>query len=180
MRRGRAHVDRRATLPVAPGDPGGTPLAASLHRLLLLGPLALADFDGVVNWAEPVTLEGRRCDHLHLPLAPGLGGMVADRLSLFIDRDDLSQDQRLQALSELGLDYLKAGLLDRAEDIFTGLRGTSQNEAALNFLLEIYQQEKEWRKAIEIARQLPSRSWRMAGSSGVRPTRPRNICMTLG
>lgn len=69
--------------------PGATPLATSLHRLLLLGPLALADFDGLVNWAEPVTLEGRRCDHLHLPLAPGQGGMVADRLSLFIDRDQL-------------------------------------------------------------------------------------------
>jgi hypothetical protein len=70
-------------------DPGATPLAAALHRLLLLGPIALADFDGVVNWAEPVTLDGRRCDHLHLPLAPGLGGTVADRLSLFIDRDQL-------------------------------------------------------------------------------------------
>jgi hypothetical protein len=70
-------------------DPGATPLAASLHRLLVLGPLALDGFDGQVNWAEPVTLEGHRCDHLHLPLAPGLGGMVADRLSLFIDRDDL-------------------------------------------------------------------------------------------
>lgn len=69
--------------------PGATPLATSLHRLLLLGPLALADFDGLVNWAEPVTLDGQRCDHLHLPLAPGLGGMVADRLSLFIDRDQL-------------------------------------------------------------------------------------------
>ncbi len=72
-----------------PMDPGATPLAASLQRLLLLGPLALADFNGLVNWAEPVTLDGRRCDHLHLPLAPGLGGMVADRLSLFIDRDQL-------------------------------------------------------------------------------------------
>lgn len=70
-------------------DPGATPLAAALHRLLLLGPIALAGFDGIVNWAEPVTLDGRRCDHLHLPLAPGLGGMVADRLSLLIDRDQL-------------------------------------------------------------------------------------------
>jgi len=72
-----------------PMDPGATPLAASLQRLLLLGPLALADFNGLVNWAEPVTLDGRRCDHLHLPLAPGLGGTVADRLSLYIDRDQL-------------------------------------------------------------------------------------------
>jgi lipopolysaccharide biosynthesis regulator YciM len=72
-----------------------------------------------------------------------------------VDREGLKEEQRLQALVELGHDYLKAGLLDRAEDIFLSLRGTTQNETALNFLLEIYQQEKEWRKAIDIARQLP-------------------------
>ena len=75
-----------------------------------------------------------------------------------VEREGLKEEQRQHALAELGHDYLKAGLLDRAEDIFTGLRGTSQNEAALNFLLEIYQQEKEWRKAIVIARQLPDHS----------------------
>ncbi len=75
-----------------------------------------------------------------------------------VEREGLNEEQRLHALAELGHDYLKAGLLDRAEDIFVGLRGTSQNEAALNFLLEIYQQEKEWRKAIDIARQLPDHS----------------------
>lgn len=75
-----------------------------------------------------------------------------------VEREGLKEEQRQHALAELGHDYLKAGLLDRAEDIFTGLRGTSQNEAALNFLLEIYQQEKEWRKAIDIARQLPDHS----------------------
>lgn len=82
-------ADGTAALHADSHDPGATPLAASLHRLLLLGPLALAGFDGLVNWAEPVTLDGRRCDHLHLPLAPGLGGVVADRLSLFIDREQL-------------------------------------------------------------------------------------------
>lgn len=101
-----------AALQVTPGDPGGTPLTAALHRLLLLGPLALADFDGVVNWAEPVTLEGRRCDHLHLPLAPGLGGMVADRLSLFIDRDQLWL-RRLQ-VSLSGLDRAAVVAVDLA------------------------------------------------------------------
>lgn len=95
-----------------PSDPGATPLAASLHRLLLLGPMALADVDAVVNWAEPVTLEGRRCDHLHLPLAPGLGGMVADRLSLFIDRDQLWL-RRLQ-VSLTGLDRATVATVDLA------------------------------------------------------------------
>lgn len=76
-----------------------------------------------------------------------------------IERDatqaQLTEEQRLQALSELGQDYLKAGLLDRAEEIFLKLRSTSRDEEALRFLLEIYQQEKEWQKAIAIARQMP-------------------------
>jgi lipopolysaccharide assembly protein B len=76
-----------------------------------------------------------------------------------IERDaslsQLSSDQRLHALSELGQDYLKAGLLDRAEEIFLKLRGTGRDEEALRSLLEIYQQEKEWEKAIEIAGLMP-------------------------
>jgi lipopolysaccharide biosynthesis regulator YciM len=72
-----------------------------------------------------------------------------------VERDNLTEEQRLHALSELGQDFLKLGLLDRAEDIFVKLRGTSRNEEALRILLEIYQQEKEWQKAIEIAEQLP-------------------------
>lgn len=61
----------------------------------------------------------------------------------------------MHALSELGQDYLKAGLLDRAE-IFLKLRGTECDEDALKNLLEIYQQEKEWGKAIEMAEVLPN------------------------
>lgn len=72
-----------------------------------------------------------------------------------IERDTLTQEQRLQALAELGQDFLKAGLLDRAEEIFVKLRGTTRNEEALRVLLEIYQQEKEWQKAIAIAEDLP-------------------------
>ena len=75
-----------------------------------------------------------------------------------VDRADLRDDQRLQALDALGQDYLKAGLLDRAEDAFRRLRGSALDENALKFLLEIYQQEKEWAKAIEIARELPDHS----------------------
>ncbi len=62
-------------------------VAADLHRLLLLGLIALAEHPGPVNWAEPVTLDNRRCDHLHLLLLPGLGGGAGDRVSLFIDRE---------------------------------------------------------------------------------------------
>ena len=72
-----------------------------------------------------------------------------------IDRVDLAEIFRLQALSELGQDYLKAGLLDRAEDIFDKLLGTPREEEAKRNLLEIYQLEKDWQKAIAIAEELP-------------------------
>ncbi|WP_150430157.1 lipopolysaccharide assembly protein LapB [Dechloromonas sp. CZR5] len=72
-----------------------------------------------------------------------------------IDLPDLDERVRLQALLELGQDYLKAGLLDRAEEIFNKLLGTSFEEEAKRNLLEIYQVGKEWLKAVEIARELP-------------------------
>ncbi|MGE5466153.1 MAG: lipopolysaccharide assembly protein LapB [Ignavibacteria bacterium] len=79
-----------------------------------------------------------------------------------IERDgsasQLNEEQRLHALAELGEDYLKAGLLDRAEEIFLKLRGTARDEEALKFLLEIYQQEKEWGKAISVAQAMPNHS----------------------
>jgi lipopolysaccharide assembly protein B len=73
-----------------------------------------------------------------------------------IDRPDLAEEQKRQALFELAQDYLKAGLLDRAEELFLKLEGTPQAEAALKFLLEIYEQEKDWYKAIGAAEKLES------------------------
>ncbi|MCL2162769.1 MAG: lipopolysaccharide assembly protein LapB [Betaproteobacteria bacterium] len=74
---------------------------------------------------------------------------------LLVDREDLTEEQRLQSLGELGQDFLKAGLLDRAEAVFLKLRGTRVDDVASRYLLEIYQQEKDWAKAIGIARALP-------------------------
>ncbi len=73
-----------------------------------------------------------------------------------VERVDLAQDQKLVALFELAQDYLKAGLLDRAEELFVKLEGTPHAEPALKFLLEIYQQEKDWQKAIVAAQKLES------------------------
>jgi lipopolysaccharide biosynthesis regulator YciM len=74
---------------------------------------------------------------------------------LLVDREDLTQEQRLQSLGELGQDFLKAGLLDRAEAVFLKLKGTRVDDVASRYLLEIYQQEKDWVKAIGIASTLP-------------------------
>jgi lipopolysaccharide biosynthesis regulator YciM len=71
-----------------------------------------------------------------------------------VDRADLATEQRLTALHELAQDYLKAGLLDRAEDMFLKLKGTSYEQSALKFLLEIYEQEKDWLKAIEASHRM--------------------------
>jgi len=72
-----------------------------------------------------------------------------------VDREDINEDQRLQALGELGQDYLKAGLLDRAEAVFERLRDTRLSDIAFKYLIEIYQQEKDWQKAIDIIAALP-------------------------
>jgi len=73
-----------------------------------------------------------------------------------VARPDLGKDQKTLALYELAQDYLKAGLLDRAEELFLSLEGTQYAEPALKFLLEIYEQEKDWRKAIVVAGKLES------------------------
>lgn len=71
-----------------------------------------------------------------------------------VERDDLPDEQKLKALSELGQDYLKAGILDRAENIFNQLEKTAYAVQARKFLLEIYVQVKDWHKAIAAAREL--------------------------
>jgi lipopolysaccharide biosynthesis regulator YciM len=73
-----------------------------------------------------------------------------------VERADLAQEQKLAALFELAQDYLKAGLLDRAEELFLKLEGTAHAEEALKFLLDIYEREKDWQKAIGIAEKLES------------------------
>lgn len=72
-----------------------------------------------------------------------------------LDLPEIEESIRLHALLELGQDFLKAGLLDRAEEIFNKLLGTSYELEAKRNLLEIYQLGKEWQKAIDIARELP-------------------------
>lgn len=69
-----------------------------------------------------------------------------------IARPQLERHYREQSLFELGQDYLSAGVLDRAERIFLELvNEKSHAGAALKTLIDIYQQEKEWRKAIDMA-----------------------------
>ncbi len=72
-----------------------------------------------------------------------------------IAKPGLGPEQRTQALLELGEDYMRAGLLDRAERLFSELiESDAHTPAALRSLLEIYQQEKDWEKSLEQAQRL--------------------------
>ncbi|MDJ0759116.1 MAG: lipopolysaccharide assembly protein LapB [Woeseiaceae bacterium] len=72
-----------------------------------------------------------------------------------IARPDLAAEQRDQALYSLAKDYLHAGLLDRAEKLFARLADGSRYQVqALDSLCRIYEQEKEWQKAIDAGQRL--------------------------
>jgi lipopolysaccharide biosynthesis regulator YciM len=72
-----------------------------------------------------------------------------------IARPDLASEQRDQALYSLAKDYLAAGLLDRAEKLFVRLgQGSRYQVQALEALCGIYEQERDWTKAIDAGQRL--------------------------
>ena len=71
-----------------------------------------------------------------------------------LDKKELTANQKNAVKAELAQDYLKAGLYDRAEELFKGLDDTRYQQPALNALLEIYVREREWLQAIEAATEL--------------------------
>src|ERR1051325_5111440 len=73
-----------------------------------------------------------RAIHLHLNLLEG---------------KELAPQQKLAVKAELAQDYLKAGLLDRAEELFKSLDDSRYEQPALRALLEIYVREREWDQA---------------------------------
>jgi lipopolysaccharide biosynthesis regulator YciM len=91
------------------------------------------------------TGETDRAIHLHMNL---------------LENYELTEQQSTSIKVELAQDYFKAGLYDRAEELFLALRHTRYEQAALRHLLEIYVKEREWSQAIAIATELE-------GSSGI-------------
>ena len=74
-----------------------------------------------------------------------------------IARPELKPEIRQQCSIELARDYLKSGFLDRAEQIFKRLSFEIDNPViACLHLKEIYEQEKEWKKAIDISERIQS------------------------
>ncbi|HAJ71612.1 MAG TPA: lipopolysaccharide assembly protein LapB [Methylophilaceae bacterium] len=85
------------------------------------------------------TGETDRAIHLHLNL---------------LEKKELTESQKNAVKAELAQDYLKAGLFDRAEELFKSLDDTRYRQPALRSLLEIYVREREWVQAIESATEL--------------------------
>ncbi|GAA0910527.1 lipopolysaccharide assembly protein LapB [Luteibacter anthropi] len=72
-----------------------------------------------------------------------------------VSRQGLSDEMKTIALLELGEDYMRAGLLDRAETLFSDLVAMDAlAPSALRHLIAIYQHEREWHKAIDHARRM--------------------------
>ncbi len=74
-------------------------------------------------------------------------------------RPSLEATQRSIALMELAKDYMHAGLLDRAESLLQDVvKHPLQKAEAFEQLLTIYQRERDWNKAIEIAKKMGATS----------------------
>ncbi|MBS0469389.1 MAG: lipopolysaccharide assembly protein LapB [Proteobacteria bacterium] len=71
-----------------------------------------------------------------------------------LSRGDLSRADRERAQHALALDFLKAGLLDRAEDALRRLAGTPFEAQARMALLAIYERSRDWQQASDIARRM--------------------------
>ena len=70
-------------------------------------------------------------------------------------RPELPARYSPQVTQELAMDYLNAGLLDRAEALFHQLMGDREyGRRSAIALIELYQQEKEWEKAAQVAKTL--------------------------
>lgn len=72
-----------------------------------------------------------------------------------IARPNLAKSQRIQSMLALGRDYMLAGVLDRAERLFLEVIEAGEYTAdSLKYLLDIYEQEKDWQQCIAVAQKL--------------------------
>ncbi len=85
-----------------------------------------------------------------------------------VARPTLEPKKRAQALCELGEDFLLAGVLDRAENVFRELMDSPHLAVeALKGLQHVYETQREWEKAIEVgvrlkAHEVPNEHLRIA------------------
>lgn len=75
-----------------------------------------------------------------------------------LSREDLPLADRENAQFELAQDFLKAGMLDRAEHGFQAIVHTRHAQDAIRALVRIYESEHDWPRAIDAVQQLRGRT----------------------
>ena len=104
-------------------------------------------------------------DHDNIDTHLALGGLLRRRGELekavFVHENilqwaRLDQATRHNVQMELAKDYLQAGLLDRAESMSMTLAAENPQyrSESLKIALQVYEQERDWHRAIEIAKQV--------------------------
>lgn len=88
-----------------------------------------------------------------------------------LSRGDLSQADRHRAQHALALDFLKAGLLDRAEEALIKLEGTPFEAQARLALLANYERSRDWALAAQVAEKLD-----LAGQGNFNPRLAHYLC----
>lgn len=71
-----------------------------------------------------------------------------------LSRSDLPQADREAAQHELAQDFLKAGMLDRAEQAYEAVLDTRYAVPAVRALIRIYESEHDWPRAIDAVKRL--------------------------
>jgi lipopolysaccharide assembly protein B len=71
-----------------------------------------------------------------------------------LNRADLPQSERDRAQHALAQDFMKAGLLDRAEQAYRALDGSAFDTEARLALLTLLERSRDWRAAVDVAQKL--------------------------
>ncbi|WP_066566531.1 lipopolysaccharide assembly protein LapB [Snodgrassella sp. CFCC 13594] len=150
-----ARVDMRAVLKQAKAVPVGfyKSLDALVSRNSGSAVRALAEVVDQQNDAQQSTYE------LHLTLGKlyrqrGENDKAIALHQKLLTSPDVVGERHDEVSFELGQDFQAAGLVDRAEQIFVGLAQSSKGKPAREILLNIYQQDRDWEKAIALAQEL--------------------------
>ncbi|MFO1257224.1 MAG: lipopolysaccharide assembly protein LapB [Gammaproteobacteria bacterium] len=77
----------------------------------------------------------------------------------------LTAQQRRQSVFELGQDYMRAGVYDRAESLFLELTNSVGDQLAtsVKHLIDIYEREKDWDKAVKMSQKLQNMTGQFMG-----------------
>jgi len=83
-----------------------------------------------------------------------------------VARPDLPREAKARALNELAEDYFKAGLFDRAEQVYAQVaRGGAHPDLGWRGLVRIYELQRDWDKAIGAMDQLASQAGQAGGET---------------